>query len=129
MANASQNPWLTIPLQHYEGHMALPEVGQARMLANEFKELLETYVPISVALVGCAGGNGFVEAAETGVTRLVGLDISPAYIADAKTRYADRIRGLELYCADIAGEMLAIEPVQIVYAALVFEYVDIAKAL
>ena len=34
------NPWLTIPLEDYESHMALPDVGQAKMLANEFEELL-----------------------------------------------------------------------------------------
>jgi hypothetical protein len=29
------NPWLSIPLHDYEGHMALPHVGQAKMIANE----------------------------------------------------------------------------------------------
>ena len=60
------NPWLTIPLKNYEGHMALPDVGQAKMLAIEFDELLRTYAPISAALIGCAGGNGFEEAAMAG---------------------------------------------------------------
>jgi hypothetical protein len=46
------NPWLTIPLEDYEGHMAMPDVGQAKMLANEFEELLKTYVPTSAALCG-----------------------------------------------------------------------------
>ena len=122
------NPWLTIPLEDYEGHMALPDVGQAKMLANEFEELLETYAPNSVALIGCAGGNGFEEAAKAGVARLVGLDINPSYI-DAKARYAGRMTGLELYCADIAGDAPELRPVDLIYGALVFEYVDIAKAL
>ena len=131
------NPWLTIPLEDYEGHMAMPDVGQARMLANEFEELLKIYAPTSAAIIGCAGGNGFEEAAKAGVTRLVGLDINPTYIAGAKARYAGRMTGLELYCADIAGDMSEflpeslpeLRPVHLVYAALVFEYVDIAKAL
>ena len=50
------NPWLTIPLEDYEGHMAMPDVGQAKMLANEFEELLKIYAPTSAALIGCAGG-------------------------------------------------------------------------
>jgi hypothetical protein len=50
------NPWLKIPLEDYEGHMAMPDVGQAKMLANEFEELLITYAPTSAALIGCAGG-------------------------------------------------------------------------
>ena len=28
------NPWLSIPLEDYEGHMSLPAVGQAQMLAE-----------------------------------------------------------------------------------------------
>src|SRR6188472_4145054 len=123
------NPWLTIPLEDYEGHMALQYVGQAKMLVNEFEELLKTYAPTSAAVIGCAGGNGFEEAAKAGVARLVGLDINPTYIADAKARYAGRMAGLELYCADIAGDMPALRPVHLIYGALVFEYVDIAKTL
>ena len=32
---AAGNPWLTIPLADYEAHMALPQVGQAQLLAPE----------------------------------------------------------------------------------------------
>ena len=67
--------------------------------------------------------------AKAGVARLVGLDINPSYIADAKARYAGRMTGLELYCADIAGDAPELRPVDLIYGALVFEYVDIAKAL
>jgi SAM-dependent methyltransferase len=123
------NPWLTMPLEDYEGHVAMREVGQAKMLSNEFEELLKTYAPTSAPLIGCAGGNGFEEALKTSLTRLVGLDINPTYIADAKARYAGRMLGLELYCADIEGDIPALWPVRMVYAALVFEYVDLAKAL
>lgn len=123
------NPWLSIPLADYEGHMALPDVGQAKMLANEFEELLQTYAPSSVALIGCAGGNGFEEAVKAGVTRIVGLDINPSYIAQAGARYAGRMVGLELYCADIEANTPELRPVDLVYGALVFEYVDVAKAL
>ena len=123
------NPWLTIPLEDYEGHMDMPGVGQAKMLANEFGELLETYVPTSVAVIGCAGGNGFEEAIKAGVARLVGLDINPTYIVNANARFAGRELGLELYCADIERYMREVRPVHMVYAALVFEYVDIVKTL
>jgi hypothetical protein len=33
----TDNPWLHIPLADYEGHMALPEIGQACMLADQFE--------------------------------------------------------------------------------------------
>lgn len=123
------NPWLNIPLQDYEGHMALPDVGQAEMLANQLEGLLGRHQPTSVALIGCAGGNGFVQVAEAGIRRLVGIDINPQYVADAQARFGEKIVGLETLCADIEQPLSAIEPVDLIYAALVFEYVDTAKAM
>lgn len=123
------NPWLTIPLTDYEAHMDLPTVGQAAMLASEFEALLHSLASKTVAFIGCAGGNGFAEAIEAGVTRLVGIDINASYIARAADRYAATIPGLELHCADIQGDMPDIQAVELVYAALVFEYVDVATAL
>ena len=115
------NPWLAIPLADYEGHMASPDVGQAEMLAKEFEALLKGHAPKTVALVGCAGGNGFDKAAEVGVARLVGIDLNARYIADAKDRYANTIPGLELHCADIQGDMpdvQAVEPVSYTHLTL-----------
>lgn len=39
--------------------MAMPAIGQAKMLADEFDKLLRSYSPKSVAVIGCAGANGF----------------------------------------------------------------------
>jgi hypothetical protein len=36
------NPWLSIPLDDYEGHMSLPAVGQARMIAEQLDFALES---------------------------------------------------------------------------------------
>ena len=123
------NPWLTIPLADYEGHMALPSVGQAGMLSRVLGQLLTRFTPRSVALIGCAGGNGFEAVAAAGIERLVGIDINPAYVEDARARFADRVPGLNLYCADIEQSLSFIAPVDLVYAALVFEYVDVGRAL
>ena len=123
------SPWLDIPLEDYEGHMAMPDVGQAVMLASEFTWLLDALKPTSVAVVGCAGGNGFQEAVNAGVSRIVGLDINPAYLANAQKRFAGRISGLELYCADVEQEMPHLSRIQVLYAALIFEYVNAAKTL
>jgi len=129
MRGLMKNPWLTIPLDDYEAHMSLPEVGQAKMLASELGNLLAAYAPNSLALVGCAGGNGFEEAAEAGTTRIVGIDINANYLGVARTRYANRIGGLELYCANIEKDVPQCPPVYMVYVALVFEYVNTTKAL
>ena len=84
----ADNPWLTIPLEDYEAHMALPEVGQAQLLAALF-------------------------AAELA----------------ARARFASKLPRLELHVADVERAELAIEPVELVFAALVFEYVDLARTL
>jgi hypothetical protein len=90
------NPWLDIPLDDYEGHMSLPEVGQAQV--------------------------GTVE-------RIVGVDVNPGYLEQARARHAQRLQELELICADIQADSLQFEPVDLSYAALLFEYVNVSSTL
>jgi len=124
-----QNPWLEIPLQDYEGHMSLPSIDQAAMLADEFEFLIKHHRPPSVAIVGCAGGNG-LERIEAGrLERVVGVDINPQYIERSRERYGGRLPNLELHCADVESSALQFEPVSLIYAALLFEYVDLPPAL
>ena len=52
------NPWLDVPLADYEGHMALPGIAQAQLLSDEFERVLANFSPVSVAVIGCACGNG-----------------------------------------------------------------------
>jgi SAM-dependent methyltransferase len=122
------NPWLDIPLADYEGHMSLPDVGQAAMLAGQLGALVARYRPSSVAVIGCAGGNGF-DRVPSFVERLVGVDINPGYIDLAASRYTERVNGLELYVGDIQSEQQIFQPVELIYAALVFEYVDVARSM
>lgn len=124
-----RNPWLDIPLADYEAHMALPTVGQADLIAHELEILLRRYSPSSVAIMGCAGGNGFECAACSGVSRLVGVDINPQYIERARERYEGRIPGLELHIADIQACQSLFDPVDLIYAALVLEYVDLDRTM
>lgn len=44
------SPWLDIPLADYEGHMAMPEIAQARMLADELESAVREHAPL--VLVG-----------------------------------------------------------------------------
>ena len=123
------NPWLDIPLADYEAHMALPSVGQARLIADELDILVKRHAPLSVAVIGCAGGNGFDSFVGTGVGRLIGLDLNPEYIERARARYQGRVPGLELYVADIQASEALFEPVDLIYVALVLEYVDLARTM
>jgi Methyltransferase domain len=123
------NPWLRIPLAEYEGHMALPSIGQAQMLADRFGSALVRCSPASVALIGCAGGNGLDGVALGSVRRVVAVDINSDFAEMTRLRYAGKISGLEVHCADVQSELLRFEPVDLMYAALIFEYVDVPATL
>ncbi len=123
------NPWLNIPLGDYEAHMALPTVGQAQLIADELDALVRTLSPRSLAIVGCAGGNGFERLVGSSVTRVVGVDINPEYIEQARRRFEARIPGLELLTADIQTSTSLFDPVDLLYVALVLEYVDLDQAM
>jgi len=46
------NPWLSIPLQDYEGHMGSAGVQQLSVLSELFKRALDYCLPESVAVLG-----------------------------------------------------------------------------
>jgi trans-aconitate methyltransferase len=123
------NPWLDIPIADYESHMSMPTIGQALMIADQLSALITRFRPSSIAVVGCAGGNGFERVASTSVERVVGVDINPQYIELAAARYTGRIHGLELYVGDVQRARKLFEPVDLIYAALILEYVDVAQSM
>ena len=126
--SGGRNAWLDIPLEDYEAHMALPSIGQARMLSDQLQLLTARKSPRSIAVAGCAGGNG-LERLGPGVTRIVAIDINPAYLAALEARHSAPLPGLEVHCADVESPALTFEPVDLIYAGLIFEYVDAAAAL
>jgi SAM-dependent methyltransferase len=124
----AENPWLTIPIEDYEAHMALPGIGQARMLAEELTRATSTISARSVAVVGCSGGNG-LEALPASVRRIVAIDINPAYVETVRGRFGGRSAVLEPFVADIQKGAPPGPPVDLVYAGLIFEYVEIAPTM
>lgn len=125
----ASSPWLDIPLADYEGHMALPEIGQARMLADALEGAVRAHAPSSIAIIGCSGGNGFERLSGTTVERIVGIDINPGYVAAAQARFGTQVPKLALYVADIADAPPDIVPVAMIFAGLIFEYVDLRAAM
>lgn len=123
------SPWLDIPLADYEGHMALPEIAQAQMLAAELESAVRQHVPSSVAIIGCSGGNGFERLIGAAVERIVGIDINPTYVAAAQARFGTKFPKLALYVADIQDAPPDITPVEMIFAGLIFEYVDLRAAM
>ncbi len=122
-------PWLNIPSGDYEAHMSSPAIGQAQLLTNQLDALVRERQPASVAIIGCAGGNGFDQLERAAVKRIVGLDINADYIAATARRCVNRLPGLELYVADVQSPASIFEPVDLIYAALIFEYVNPTRAM
>lgn len=109
--------------------MSLPSIGQAEMLADQLALLVKRIRPASVAIMGCAGGNG-LERLESGqVERVVAVDINPRYVEEAAARHAGRLNRLQLICADVQSELLQFDPVHLLYAGLLFEYVDVPSTM
>jgi ubiquinone/menaquinone biosynthesis C-methylase UbiE len=124
-----KSPWLDIALSDYEGHMALPEVAQAALLADVFAEQLEIHHPRSLAMLGCAGGNGFDRIAPEVTRRVVGVDLNGRYLDEVRARYENRFECLELVEGDLQTQAVAFARVDLVYAALILEYVDVQATL
>ncbi|MFZ5517058.1 MAG: class I SAM-dependent methyltransferase [Candidatus Zhuqueibacterota bacterium] len=124
-----QNPWLKIPLSDYEAHMALPTVGQLELLAEAFAATLARRPSQSVALLGCAGGNGLDRIHPNSLKRVVGVDINPDYVSRVRERYGRIAPSLELFVGDLERDTFDFAPVDLVFAALIFEYVAAEPAL
>lgn len=127
---SAENIWLSISLADYEAHMSLPEVGQAQALARELGRLLLEFKPASVALVGCAGGNGLGEVDPAVTSRVVALDINPSFVAAADKRHGRRFATFEPVVCDVASDgEVPFKPVSLVFAGLLLEYVQPEKLL
>lgn len=124
-----KNPWLLIPASDYEAHMSLPEVGQTQVLNTLMASALTEFEPASVAFLGCSTGNGLEHIDTQRTQRAVCVDINPSYLRILEQRFSDIIPGLEVVQADIASTEFRIDPVSMVFAGLIFEYVDVLDAL
>jgi SAM-dependent methyltransferase len=125
---SGDNPWLSIPVAEYEGHMNDPEVDQLAALNSIFRDTLADLSPASIAVLGCAAGNGFEHISER-VGKVVGIDINPDYLALLRERQASRLPNLELACSDIEKLSFPEGSFDLVYGALFFEYVDYERML
>jgi len=120
----NDNPWLFIPAADYESHMDRPDVDQLRFLSDAFGTALRDYPCTTVAILGCATGNGLEQVNPEKTDLLTAVDINPDYLEITRERYEEKIPGLETVCADLATCALRADAYDLVYAGLVFEYVD-----
>jgi SAM-dependent methyltransferase len=120
-----KNPWLDIPLSDYEAHIALPGVAQTQLLADILAGQLQSLQPTSLAVLGCAGGNCFERIDPDVTSRVIGVDLNGPYLKEARNRFGKSFRALELVEGDIQNDTIAFGPVELIYAALILEYVNV----
>jgi len=108
--------------------MAWPGVGQAQLLSDVFARAIEQFSPQSVAVLGCAGGNGF-ERIPPSVSRVVGVDLNPQFIAESDARFRGRFKSLELISGDIQSHETSFAPVDLMFAGLILEYVNVETVI
>jgi hypothetical protein len=116
------HPWLEIPIADYEAHMALPSVGQAQLLAATLRQLVSTFRPRTLAVLGAAGGNGLELVDPAIVHRVVALDFNPEFLTVCADRHAASFVQFEPILHDLSLGPPTIRPVECVYAGLVLEY-------
>ncbi len=119
-----KNIWLDIDLSDYENHMSLPSIGQAQYLASWISSKVEFFNPESMAILGCAGGNGLDKINSTALKKIICVDINPSFLETARKRYSNSFKDIEFICCDISSGKCFFGPVELVFAGLVFEYVN-----
>ncbi len=125
----NQNPWLSISASDYEGHMNSENVGQSPVLNHIFENVLKDIPSTKLAVLGCGAGNGFEHIDYQIMERVLGIDINPEYLTFLRSRYGSKLRKLELICSDLNIFSCSDDSFDLIYAALIFEYVDFEQIL
>ena len=88
------------------------------------RETIEHVRPNVVLVLGCSTGNGLehVDAAVT--SRVVVVDINPAYLARLREYFPNPGFELDVRCGDVIDVELEREAYDLIHAGLIFEYVD-----
>ncbi len=129
MNNCELNPWLKIPAEDYEGHMSNENVGQLQALNGIFDNVLNECTPTSLCVLGCTTGNGFEHINRNITKRITCIDINRNYLQILDERYRQKLAGLELLCDDLDKIDLPAESFDLIYGALIFEYINVDAVL
>ena len=118
------NPWLDIPSSDYVDHMRSPGVGQHQVLNRLLRDALRTTHPRNVLVLGCSTGNGLEHVDSSVTSRVLGIDVNPAYLERLVEWFPHPAFKLDVQCADLATAAFEPEAFDLVHAALVFEYLE-----
>jgi SAM-dependent methyltransferase len=119
-----ESPWFNIPAVVYETHMSSPKVDQLSFLGRIFRKALNNNGCDTVALLGCATGNGLEYINNDGTRRVSVIDFNPEYLEILRQRYEEIIPGLEIIEADLEICTIENNAYSLVFAGLIFEYLD-----
>lgn len=109
--------------------MSHESVEQLQALNKIFAEIVVTFEPRRLAVLGCATGNGF-EHIRPDVTELVvAIDINREFLDVLMSRYLSRLPGLQVICGDVRSVDMEEGSLDHVHAGLIFEYVDAKRML
>jgi hypothetical protein len=117
------HPWRGIDLDVYERHMSDARVGQLQLLREITGEQLAASPARTVGVLGVAGGNGLDLIDPSAVEAVYGFDINPDYLRACDARFRE-VFGERLHLVEASiDRALRIEPVDLLIANLIVEYV------
>lgn len=123
-----RNPWLQIPADEYDVHLAHPDVRQRQFLDHVFGHAISKHQPRSIALLGCATGGGLQLVDPAIVQQVTAIDLNPEYVEITRSRFAACLP-LKLLNADLEDCELDPGTYDLIHSALVFEYVNPSSVL
>lgn len=118
------NPWIHITENDYIGHMNSPEVRQRPVLNTIFRNELRATCPGSLLILGCSTGNGLEHIDPDTTQRIDCVEINPVFVQRMKERFHYLHDSLTVHCADVNGFHFDPARYNLVFASLIFEYVD-----
>ena len=117
------NPWESIKLSDYEGHMSLETVKQLQAMDRIMGDQFGAY-PVTTAMVlGVAGGNGLEHIDKDKFSTVYGIDINSDYLKTVEERYKDLGGILQCIRIDLTNEPDKLPQAQLVIANLLIEYI------
>lgn len=123
------NPWNKISLDDYEQHMQHQQVAQSQLLNRLTDKYLQKHTPESVLFLGISGGNGLEHIDTNKVKKICAIDINNSYLEKTQKRFGEKLPQLELVNIDIGLSNESFIKADVIWGALIFEYVDIEKVL
>lgn len=119
-----ENPWMKIPPFDYENHMNSPNVDQLSFLSGLFLDSLNNFDCNLIAMLGAATGNGLEHIKNENTSKVTVIDINPEYLKILKSRFEMKILGLEIINADLEILELNECSYSLIFAGLIFEYLN-----